>query len=266
MRTLRTILGIWVVLILGAFLSSCGQMIPILSTDTTLTLGKDQEWSMLYVAVLPGEASILAQQYQESLNQMVQDARLKGITASWELLPPKANETNLSYRVSFSGVSYDLLNQYVFQNVPALIPDSSNEDRVEFSFDPGYSLFSQGRQNIFTLQSSKILASNGTLLNDGSVRWVNPATTMTATVSTAPDLTWLWVSLLGLGVAGMVVAGVGIMRKPAPQKQVLSPALAVSQSPVALHQTGVKYCPQCGQQNPAQAGFCPHCGSKFPQT
>src|SRR6266545_1811198 len=98
MGKLRTMSAVCGVLVLAAFLSSCGQMIPILSTDTTLILGKDQAWSMDYVAVLPQEASMLAQQYQASLDQMVQEARLKGITASWELLPPTANETSLTYK------------------------------------------------------------------------------------------------------------------------------------------------------------------------
>jgi hypothetical protein len=238
-------------------------MIPILSTDTTLILSKDQGWSMEYVAVLPQEASMLAQEYQASLDQMVQEARLKGITASWELLPPTANETNLTYKVSFSGTSYDLLNQHVFQSV-SLMADPSEKERAEFAFDPGFSLFSQGRQNTFTLKSSKILSTNGNLLNDGSVRWINPTGTMTATVSTAPDLTWLWGSLLGVGVLGLIIAGAGLMQKPTPQKQVLSPALAVAPSPMKIPETNVKYCPQCGRQNPVQAGFCPHCGSKFP--
>ena len=251
-------------LLVLAFLSSCGQMIPILSTDTQLSLGQDQKWSIQYVAVLPGEVSIVAQQYQATLNQMVGQATARGITASWELLPPKSNnDTNLSYQVNFSGKGYDLLNEYIFQNVPVITPASA-KDQVDFAFDPTYSLLAKGQYNTFTLKSSKILSANGNRVDDHSVSWVNPATAMTATVSTARDLTWLWISLLAVGGIGFVTAGFGTLRKSAPRRQVTAPAVIVSQAPLpAPARIPVKYCPQCGQENPTEAGFCPYCGTKL---
>lgn len=261
MKKISWIIG---VLLVAALLPSCGSMIPILSTETDLMLDRDEKWSMTYVAVLPGEANIVAQQYQAGLDQMVMEVRSKGITATWEILPQESNNTNITYRVNFSGQGYDLLNQDIFGSRSVVLMNPSTKDQVQFAFDPSDSLFTQGTQyNSFTLKSSKILSTNGNLMNNGSVRWVNPTRVMVATVSTAPALTWLWISLLGVGCVGIVVSGVGIWRRSSAQKLVTIASTAMPFQ-VQVSQGNTKYCPQCGQRNSVEAGFCPHCGSKFP--
>jgi hypothetical protein len=253
-----------IVLFIVAFLSSCGSYIPILSTDTELNLGRNQHWSISYVVVLPGELRPLLGQYQTTLNQMVAEVQLKGVQASWELLSQEQNDPNISYKMKFQGTGYDQLNQVMFDGASAVTIDPSDEGRVQFQYSPQFSRFAHGQHNKFTLKCSEILSSNGVPINKGSVQWVDPPGEMNAIVSTATDLTWLWIALLGLGGTGFIVAGLGVRgRLSRRQKRATAPVTVYSTvtSPVQLN---IKYCPQCGSQNPAEAAFCNHCGTRLP--
>lgn len=252
------------VLIAMTLLASCGTMIPILSTDAELILENDQKWSMHYVVVLPAEAGLYAQLYQTTLDQTVLEMRSKGVTASWELLPRQAEETNISYKMNFSGTGYENLNQYILEKPSAITVDPSTNSQVTFTYDPRDSLFSQGENNTFILRGTKILSSNGDLIDRGSVQWSNPTTTMTAVLSTSPDLTWLWITLLGAGGMGSIIAGLGVSGK-LPARRSRSSLAPPQPIPVPTPQPeGIKFCPQCGKQNPAGAGFCTHCGFQLP--
>ena len=251
-------------LLLAAFLSSCGSYIPILSTDTELTLGRDQRWSISYIVVLPSDVAPFLDQYQTTLNQMVAEVRLKGVEASWEPLGQAQNEPTISYKMNFRGAGYDQLNQVMFDGISAVTIDPSDQTRAQFQYSPQLSRFAQGQQNKFTLKSSEVLSSNGVVIDKGSVQWVDPPGEMTAVVSTALDLTWLWISLLGAGGTGFIVAGLGVSGKlPKRQKRASSPAPVYS-AISARPQLNIKYCPQCGGQNPVEAGFCAHCGTRMP--
>ena len=255
----------WIAFSIATLLSSCGQLIPILTTDTELTLGGNQTWFIQYTMVLPSEAELLVEQNQASLEQLVLDFQSKGVNASWELLQQQPNETNISYRVSISGTSFNSLNQVVFNGEEVVSFDASSNKQVEFHHLPQFSSFMQGQHNTFTLKSAKILSANGEVIDKGKVQWVDPSGEMTAVVSIVADLTWLWITLLGTGGIGFIVAGLGLSGKlPRRQQKAASSAdhsIEQPPSPLPAHN---KYCPQCGTVNPLTAGFCIKCGTQFP--
>jgi len=264
MGIVRASIKTTIMLLLAAFLSSCGSYIPILSTDTELTLGRDQRWSISYVVVLPADVAPLLAQYQTTLNQMVAEVRLQGVDASWELVSQAQNDPNISYKMNFRGTGYDQLNQVMFEGVPAVTVDPSDGTRVQFQYAPQFSRFAQGQHNKFTLKCSEVLSTNGVTVDKGRVQWVDPPGEMSAVVSTALDLTWLWISLLGVGGMGFIFAGLGVSRK-LPKRQTRASSLApVYSAALPLPQLNVKYCPQCGGQNSLEAGFCAHCGTRMP--
>lgn len=266
MGNLKARFKTWLVIIVAGLLTSCGSMFPILSTETELTLGEGEKWAMQYVIVLPVEASIVAQEYQASLNDIVSEMNSKGIIASWEMIPQGPNNTNISYRLKFSGSGYGNLNAYIFENPSSLTSDPNEANQVKFNFDPRLSLISQGQHNTFTLNSSKILSSNGIVVDTGSVQWVDPTTMMTAVVSTAPDRMWLWIVLLIVGGIGFIVAGLGVSGKLSTRQHPMPVTLSVDSGGNLSKSisNSEKFCPKCGTSNPLEAGFCIKCGIQFP--
>lgn len=255
----------WVIFSISALLSSCGQLLPILTTDTELTLGRNQTWYIQHTMVLPGEAEFLVGQNQAYLEQQVSDFQSKGVNASWTLLQQQPNETNISYQVSISGTSFDSLNRIVFNDEGVVSFDTSSNTQVVFRHRPQLSPFMQGQHNTFSLKSAKILSANGMMIDKGKVQWVDPYGEMIAVISIAEDLTWLWITLLGVGGIGFIVAGLGVGGKlPKRQPRATSSdnySREQRSSPLLLAN---KYCPQCGTSNPQGAGFCFKCGTQFP--
>ncbi len=247
----------------GLLLSSCGQYFSILSTDTQLNLSGNEAWSIQHKMVLPGVAKLLVEQNQASLDQQIATYRAQGINASWLQVPQSQGETTVSYQLSISGTGFDRLNTVIFNGETVVSQDPSDPKQVIFRHLPYSSPFMQGQTNTFTLKGSKVLNTNGNILSDGRVQWVNPSGEMSAVVSTAGRLTLLWVLLMVLGGIGLLVAGLGISgRLPERRQKTPVPAYASQQVPPAAIQS--KYCPQCGKANPMQAGFCTDCGFHFP--
>lgn len=262
----KPIFKIWIVLVLATLLSSCGGLFTILSTETELSLGGNQSWSIQYKIVLPAEAELLVEQYQGSFDEQIANYRAKGVNANWIRIQQQPNETNISYLISLSGQGYDTLNQVVFNGEQVLSPDRSIENQVAFNHLPRTSPFMKGRSNTFTLKSANVISSNGQVIENGKVQWVNPSGGMTAVVTVGSDLTLLWIILLGVGGIGFIIAGFGISGKlPRRQQKVI-----LSSSDTSIKQStpsssdAKKYCPKCGVENPQMAGFCINCGFKFP--
>lgn len=257
---------IWIVLVLATLLSSCGGLFTILSTETELSLGGNQSWSIQHKIVLPAEAEVLVEQYQGSFDEQIANYRSEGVNASWIRLQQQPNETNISYLISLSGQGFDTLNQVVFDGEQVILPDHSIENQVGFHHIPRTSPFMQGRNNIFTLKSANIITSNGQVINSGKVQWVNPSGEMTAVVTIGRNLTLLWIILLGIGGIGFIIAGLGISGK-LPKRHQKAPYPSsdntIKQSTISSPEMK-KYCPQCGVENPKIAGSCINCGFQFP--
>ncbi len=76
--------------------------------------------------------------------------------------------------------------------------------------------------------------------------------------------------VFGLGFVLMFVAWILLavaffsMRLPTPEETLVSSSSSPTSQPLDSTQTGqVKYCPNCGAENKADATFCGHCGRKL---
>jgi ribosomal protein L40E len=234
-----------------------------LSTDTELTLKQGERWEIQTSIVLPSNANSSLGQFENSLEETVSGYQSQGIQASWKVLPQEQGITNISYQVQMAGIGYQLLNQTLFggQAVVSISKDYPNV--VEFHYLPSNFTFDPGQQNSFRLTSTKIVESNGLLLDDSSVTWTDPSGILTARVSVAPDRTLIWVTLLGLGGIGLLIAGLGLSGK-LPSRYLLR--IPTKTDHLAIPSSSgfeTKYCLHCGALNPEEAEFCTKCGTEF---
>ncbi len=250
-------------LLIAMLIASCAS-VPIQSTDIELTLKGGERWKIQTKVILSGDAGLLIGQFESNLEQSFSHYRLQDIAASWNRLPQKQGDINISYQLHLAGRGYQLLNQTLLNDQSAISLSGTNSNQVGFRYSPEKSTFFQGQHNTFKLTSTKIIESNGLSLDDSSVSWTDPTDTMTATVSVVPDLTLLWIILLGLGGIGLIISGLGLSGRLPNWQELTSSIKPKHYSVLPSPGLNTKYCPNCGNLNPMEAEFCTNCGTNFP--
>lgn len=190
-------------------LSAC---VPILSTDTRLDLGGDEEWKILINLLLPAldaEANIIV--LQTALSEALPKIQAQGIQVEWGSLDPD-NNGDTPFLITMSGKGYSLLNDAIFDGEQVLSFDLSSpgQKRILFNLQPTNDLFSSAAKTTFTLRGGKVVATNGTQLDDSTVQWTNPNGIMEAVIEEAGSTSWLGYLLLIVGGGLLVIAILGL--------------------------------------------------------
>jgi hypothetical protein len=227
-----------------------------LSTTTEFRLDTNEKWSTKVILVLGGKDSYTKSLFEQTLQQEISTAQGQGIQASWQQVTDQSNGSNLTYQIKLSGTGYEGLNKVVFNGEQA-VSKGVSADQLIFNMSPFGSFLGNGQQNSFSLIAGKILASNGIKKNNTTVTWINPSSTMSATVSTTPDLNIALIILVLIGLFILGIAIITIVRRGSARN-----SSHVQEPSIDLSHSDVLYCMNCGKKIPHISEFCPHCGQR----
>lgn len=241
-------------------LTSC--LAPALSSDMQVTFKTNEKWEAKMEIVFDRQtAQLVGSQIDKTLNDNVAEAQAEGIKI--EYAPPVTRDNgDVVYTIKSSGQGLTQLNGFMFSNSAKIQTTTvAGERQITFSYRP---ITSIARKNTFTLIGGEIISSNGRKIDEQTVQWVNPTTTMQATLTEAADFpTWLPYTLIGAGAILLAVSfsGFGLtlfaafQPKPKPIRR-SGPLPRLEQKPPTN-----MFCPRCGETIPAESTFCPYCGN-----
>jgi hypothetical protein len=272
----------WLILFLlfALLLSGC---ITIIKASFEMKIGMQEKWDFVATLVVPpGAADLLVTGLNQQYAKAVSPA--SGYTVNIQKLDPD-QQGNIPVKVSISGQGYDRLNQAMGAQV-ITVEDAGGSRTLAFRWSLGSSLMVHSTE--FTLSGGKILTSNGTAVNNTTVKWIDYSGTMTATMQEPSWMDYLPWFILGCGAVVLVLGGLVVVivlkvtrKKPAPQRAYAQPRPVYPQQPPAANYpppapqfypppssapqpaaSQIKFCLQCGGQIPGHSTFCPLCGAK----
>ncbi len=219
----KLIFGLPILLVVMLF-SGC---VTILSSDTTVSLDKNEKWVVNLELLFEGESFVeYGQAVIEGLNLLASEGLNTGMEIEFRQLPDR--QGNIPYRVAISGEGLDKLNE-LFGTPGAFIKtEVDGETLVEFELD-GTNLSSGGLdfgfapELSFTVEGLTVVATNGKKNSPTSVTWKNPGTLMQATLTTASTglaFPWWAILLIVAGLAAIVLVILlitGVFKKKRPQ-------------------------------------------------
>ena len=227
-------------------------MLPILSSCGGNAVQEvkflaDERWEAQTEIGLPVEALTFigsTSEIEQELDELIAQMETDGVEASWTT---SRDDTTIVYTVSSEGTGYALLNRYVFDDDANItVAEFEGNRQINFSYSTSRTAFSDGNYTL-TLQGGEIISSNGILLDNDTVQWVNPSGRLEATLTESSTsffgfLLRAFGVLLLLGLLGGA-AFAGYLWYQQRQKS---------------GQT--VFCPHCGTAMVSQAKFCPSCG------
>jgi hypothetical protein len=234
-------------------LVSCSGFVSAVSADLHVTLRSQERWEAdMELVYSPEQVRANASAINSAIEAIASRIKAGGGEADL-LVDTDRDDGNVSYRLSSRGVGLDSLNAAFFDGTATLsVSEDSGDRQVIFRYVPTYSLTGLARDRTFTLVGGRILATNGTRVDNATVTWRNPADAMAAVLTEAPRFPWLPYALILVGcccIALVIVAGV-VWRNRA---GVSVPA------PMGIRDSAA-YCTACGWLLPSEARFCPNCG------
>jgi hypothetical protein len=219
-------------ILLSVFMSGC------ITMDMTLSLGSDENWEVVTDIVIDEDLIAFAEEMGEEmdmseleaeLDASVDDAAAEGVDAYWEPLPA---EDGVGYRMAASGQGYALLADAMFEGEASFTTGTEGGKDVVY-VEIGEGLFGDemgGMEDMegmdemagmmdfeirFTIEGKEILATNGTLSDDGtSATWINARGPYTATVVTGggfPTWGWIVIALVCLLLIVVVIVAVVVI-------------------------------------------------------
>lgn len=203
-------------IVLGAALSSCELEIDV-DLQETITIHRNEVWEAdmtarfareLVDALSPGQ-ELGPEGEEEFIQQYLPDLQGTGVEISWE---SQTNEFgDLTYFVQISGKGLDTLKSSLFDEETHLESvEIDGKRRIVFSHPVGYPE-SILRNYTITLIGGSIISSNGQLIDDNSVRWVNPSGRIEAVLAEKFELQPLEILLiLGACFTLVTIAVLGI--------------------------------------------------------
>lgn len=257
-KLLRSITALFIFSALA--LASC--LAPALSSDMQVTFKTNEKWEAKMEIVFDRQtAQLVGSEIDKTLNKNVAEAQADGIKI--EYAPPVTRDNgDVVYTIRSSGQGLTQLNGFMFSNSAKIQTTTvSGERQITFSYRPTTSI---ARKNTFTLIGGEIISSNGRKIDEQTVQWVNPTTTMQATLTEAADFpTWLPYTLIGVGAVLIAVSfsGFGLtlfaafQPKPKPIRRTGTLPRLEPKPPTNM------FCPHCGETIPAESTFCPYCGN-----
>jgi hypothetical protein len=194
------------------FLLFLSASVPILSTDTQLALGRNENREIQVELLLPADsAQSTIDILQPTLSESLPELKKQGIEAEWKPLTADDNG-NIPFMISMKGKGYDLLNDSIFDGEQVLQVDSASPGKKRFLFNlqPSSDLFNSAINTTFTLRGAKVVATNGNKLNANTVQWENQNNLMKAVLEEPGSPSWLGYLLLFVGGGLLVIAILGL--------------------------------------------------------
>ncbi len=241
---------------------------PILEATFELKIGLQEQWDLKSRLLVPSDSTSVLIDY---LNQtFLNNSQFNqfGVNVAIKPLSPDT-DGNTPVQLILSGQGYDSFRQTFGEN--SLLVEEKNGLRTLTVAVDISSWVTTAQTTELTLRGGKILAHNGTLLNETTVQWIDSYGTMTATMQEPSWLDYLpWV-ILGGGTLLVLFSGIGLLvlwskmhKKIMPSAQTRSRVKSTQSfnSSIAPSQTRSKICQQCGAQIPFRSNFCPMCGAK----
>ena len=245
-RRIQSIAALFVLLLLAG----CGGEMA-----REVTFYRDEGWEASLIAEMPLELVTMmgsTEEIEHELDVLVDRANARGLDAKWTT---RRDETTLIYEVTMEGSGLDLLNEFVFDNsANILVLEEGGNRRISFAMGRG-GLFDASSETL-TLTGGEILTTNGVLIDDDTVQWVNPSGRMEAELTERGRFglgTFIAV-LIGFGLVGTLLVGGGAgfffwnQRRQKAGQPLAGP------------------CPICGTELTAEAQFCFNCGNPRNQT
>jgi hypothetical protein len=224
------------------FLVGCGADI-----DQSVTFYRNEQWSAEIklgtsaemVALLGSPAEI-----ERELDSWVTEAKQIGVDASWK---SSQEGRTLIYTLEANGTGYDALKEMMFDNRTQItVIEEEGKRHIHFSQPVSRDFLDANRYTI-TLTGGEIISSNGTVLDRGSVQWVDPSGRMEAVLTEKSRFRiGLWLLIIAL-VAGIGGGGWYVWQQQ--NQQTAAPT---------------RFCINCGHSLGPQAQFCPSCGQSQP--
>jgi len=253
----KMILRVTTILIFSfLFLSGCGGEV-----DREVTFFNDETWKANLKFIISEEAMASLgspEMIENELRNFVAEAEQEGLKASWK---SRQEDRGYQYDINIEGQDLSLLNEVVFEG-------NARINRVEIDGSQAISFTAamtgdilSANQNTVTIHGGEILNGNGTMINDGTIQWVNPTGTIEATL--IPKGKFNLGTLLIIILLAAVIGGVGwYFLKQTTKSPTIggSSTQAFPKSAATKSTTQNVYCVYCGEVIDPSAKFCPHCG------
>ncbi len=189
--------GFMVLLIGLALLSACG------TAEMEVTVYAGDRYQQEMIIRFPEEMLELSggtSEVENMLDEMVAEAQAEDVTLKWRRL--RSSQSNVvEYEIRTDRVK---MTDSDIQGFTWRETAYDNRDAYRFEF-PEYMEFSGNFQSFtLTLHAGRILESNGTEIDNRTVRWVNPMRMPYAIVQPRSAVTWLPLLGAGLLLMGLV--------------------------------------------------------------
>lgn len=219
-RVRRPILGLLVLIVSSLVLISCDAQLDV-DVQQTVTIRRNEAWEVDMNLRFAGELvdELSSQQdlgpegEMELLREYFPDLARLGVEIDWETQTTEFGDK--IYEVHLEGEGLDTLKTAVFSDDTHLeAVEVEGRRRIVLSHPVGYPELLL-RNYTLTLIGGEVISSNGQLIDDGSVRWVNPSGRIEAVITEKPTIRPFEIVLLGVACVGvaflvlLVVTGVG---------------------------------------------------------
>lgn len=189
---------LFVIFVSSIILSACG----IGVAESEITVYKDKYKLVTVIKISSDQIQMIGgpQVFEDEMDDYVLEAQKEGIKIDWRDVSKDKSST----------YSYEISTGFIETLDPDMRDFSWEEttfdDRkaYEFRYSPYASLLSAFQSHTLTLHAGKILDSNGTQLDSGTVTWVNASVSPYAIVIPKGSNSWLW---LILAIALLIAAG-----------------------------------------------------------
>lgn len=250
------------VTVLLLFLAGCGARV-----DQTVTFFDDEGWEADVRITLPQEVIAFAAQAQldAEIANLARDLEAAGAKVSYKV---EQEEGLITYIIDAKGSGLDILRQVAFDGADIQMQLVDGQEQIFFRMNVPYDLAG----GTITLIGDEVIDSNGRIIDDGKVQWVNASGRIEAVM--VPKSRFGGQALLlplGLAAAFVGLVAVGVRRSrsqptaaaPPPlvaPAQPAAPAPALPQPSLPVQVSPARYCGHCGAPMGSEARFCPACG------
>lgn len=257
--------------------------ITVVSSNSKLTLSDKERWGFEVSFEVPSvQVELYGESVQQSLNQIIQDAKSKGLIGNWKQKDVNT-QGNVEYSISLRGIGYDHLNS-LFSGAFLIEKIDLNQKEV-LQIKINFSEFLDSENSTFLVTGGRILSSNGVQIRNNAVRWINTESmevVMEKPVSSL--LVYILVAIGGLLCLISFTNMIGLFRKkvaPPPPGTAINTIyrgytvpnqsenfeINVSKKSVTnpgFEQQAANFtCPNCGNPISSMMVFCSHCGYRM---